>query len=119
MIDQDDQDNPFSAFTDSAAIMAFVHATHGEIALKKLLEAIDTDRETLSRDAEVLAALGLLKASDIVTAAADTALPERELLCPYDESDRNNYDCWRAAYDRRQLRSVADTALQDLSALQS
>jgi hypothetical protein len=104
----------------AAAVMNYVFIKCGEDGLRELLaRLIDPDqellnelgsafqgydREALQRDVAELLEMGLTKAADIVHEAAAGALSERELLCPYDESDRVNYQCWQQAYDRRQYR---------------
>ena len=105
MTDQDDQNSPFDAFDDVAAVLAFCHASFGETGLRELLAMVESDQESLLRDAAELAEMGLLKASDIVAKAADTALPASILLCPYSETDTNNYKCWQRAHQRRHTNS--------------
>jgi hypothetical protein len=108
MIDQD-EDNPFSAFTDSAAIMAFVHASCGEIALKELLVALNADRETLTGHAEVLAEMGLQQITDIVLEHASHA-PSTASENPLDEDlDPANHKDW----NRRHLGDFEGFMLDD------
>jgi hypothetical protein len=106
MTDQDDQDNPFSAFADSAAIMAFVHASCGEAALKELLVALNADRETLTGHAEILAEMGLQQITDIVLEhAAD--VPASANICPLDETtDPANHWDWHARQYRKAKRAT-------------
>jgi hypothetical protein len=98
-----EEPNPFDQFRDVAAVYAFCHATFGEAGLRELLAMVDTDQESLLRDAAELAEMGLLKASDIVAEAADTALPASVLHCPYAESDAYNFQNWQRGHRSRQM----------------
>ena len=103
LMTENEEANPFEAFDDVAAVLAFCHATLGEAGLRELLALVDCDQESLLRDAAELAEMGLLKASEIVAKAAADALPAAITLCPYSRDDRNNFECWNAAHQRRGL----------------
>src|SRR2546423_767754 len=62
--------DPFDTADSSAAILAFIHAEYGADGLKELLSLIDSDRESLERDAAELNGVGLAKPAQIVSEAA-------------------------------------------------
>jgi hypothetical protein len=100
--------------------MNYIYVRCGESGLRELLDRVISpdeelleelgsafkgyDRETLQRDAGELLEMNLSHVADIVFEAATAALPERELLCPYQPEDRANHERWQASYDRRKLR---------------
>jgi hypothetical protein len=65
--------NPFEAFDDVAAVLAFCHATFGEVGLRELLAMVEADQESLLRDVQELNEIGLRDAAAIVSEAADSA----------------------------------------------
>jgi hypothetical protein len=93
--------DPLEAFKTTASIMAFVYSQCGVIGLRELLSLIDCDQETLLRDAEELAAVGLPVVEGVVREIAAAAPSAREMSCPYLPEDRANYQSWQQSYDRR------------------
>lgn len=65
--------DPFDKADSPAAIMAYVFSKAGEDGLRALLDQIETDKESLERDATELDAIGLLDVAAIVKEAAKVA----------------------------------------------
>ena len=80
------QDNDFDGFDSTAGVMAFVYSKEGSEGLRALLTLLAADRESLLRDADELAVVGLPHVSDIVTEAAESA-PKDYGKCPHSEVD--------------------------------
>jgi hypothetical protein len=100
----EDDLGPFKDADSVSATMAYVHAKMGKDGLKALLSQVETDKETLERDAAELDAVGLPDVATIVMEAAANALPANILHCPYAEDDLHNYQSWQASYQRRHSR---------------
>src|SRR5215212_8659969 len=92
----------FADADTSGAIMAFVYSEHGSDGLKQLLCLVDTDQESLMRDAAELSGVGLAKPAQIVSDFAKQSPPAIERWNPYRESDCANYISWREGHLRRQ-----------------
>jgi hypothetical protein len=67
---------------------------------KDLDKVIILSRESLERDADELTAIGLPEVAKILAEAAEVAIPQSELNCPYDPEDKNNYQSWQASLRR-------------------
>lgn len=93
--------DPFEKADSPSAILAYVFSKAGEEGLRELLTHIETDKESLERDAAELDAVGLPDVAAIVMEAAAGALPASVMHCPYAETDTRNYESWMAAYQRR------------------
>jgi hypothetical protein len=105
MLTNEDELGPFKNADSVAAIMAYVHAKMGKDSLKAFLSQVETDKESLERDAAKLDAVGLPEVAAIVLEAAANALPANILLCPYAETDSHNYEGWQAGYQRKRANS--------------
>jgi hypothetical protein len=92
--------DPFDKADSPSAIMAYVFSKAGKEGLIAILSQIETDRETLERDAAELDAVGLPEVAAIVMEAAANALPANVMHCPYSEDDVHNYQSWQS-YQRR------------------
>jgi hypothetical protein len=97
----EDDLSPFKDADLVSATMAYVHAKMGANGLRALLAEITTDRESLQRDANELAEVGLPEVGAIVLQAAANALHAHVMHCPYAEDDLHNYQSWQASYRRR------------------
>jgi len=86
--------------------MAYVFSKMGKNGLKALLSQVETDKESLERDAAELDDVGLPDVATIVMKAAASALPAHVMHCPYAETDTRNYESWMAAYQRRSREAV-------------
>lgn len=91
----------FEKADSPAAIMAYVFSKAGEEGLRALLADVETDKESLKRDAAELDAVGLPDVATIVLEAAANALPANVMHCPYAEDDLHNYQNWQASHRRQ------------------
>jgi hypothetical protein len=103
MTDTDADQNPFRSFEDAASVLAFCYATYGEAGLRELLTIGEADRESLLRDAAVLADMGLPMVAAIVEEAAADAVPAAIKFCPYAAEDAHNFKNWHESHQRRQM----------------
>ena len=92
----------FDTADSAAAIEAYIFSEYGADGLKELLCLVDTDRESLERDALELEQVGLSKPAAIVAEFAKQSPPAIERWNPYRESDCANYFSWREGHLRRQ-----------------
>jgi hypothetical protein len=95
-------DDMFAGADSSGAILGFVYSEFGAGGLKELLALIETDRESLERDAAELGAVGLAKPAEIVSEFAKQSPPAIERWNPYPEHDHANHISWREGHLRRQ-----------------
>jgi hypothetical protein len=93
--------DPFDKADSPSAIMAYVFSKMGKDGLIALFSQVETDKESLERDAAELDAVGLPEVAAIVLEAAANTLPANILHCPYAEYDLHNYQNWQASYRRR------------------
>src|SRR5215212_6750784 len=90
--------DPFDLADSSAAIEAFVYSEFGSDGLKELLALIDTDQESLERDAAELTAVCLPRPAEIVSEFAKQSPPAIERWNPYPEHDHANHVSWREGH---------------------